>query len=868
VSDARLNTLQVGLDAVAASQLIQLSSLPFFCSRDGVPLVTIALILPRAVRTNANLLRWTVCTEELCFNHPATATFFGAGKAIPIQRGGSIYQRGVATLQKRINDGQWVHLYAEGRVWQEQGMPLRDEQGRWCSGSGRCGEPWVKVGPLKWGVGKLIANASKTPIVVPIYHRGLNDTMPQDRENQLIFAAPQLQNNTLISVQAGDPISVVDLIDDYHSKARARACKRNERRLHEYRAELTQKGVPKERIDHLLKPFEEAQKRWDEASRALAKRASTSLSSPTGDNTSAASTSDDGGAGWSGWFWGLLGYPPAVAPSSSTVTALRAGDIGTATSAALRSSRRPSAVGTPTIINPSLNPKNTVEEASDHTGSSARVAGLSRPVDPASLAAAAEEKAAAAAACATSASSSLGAVVSDLEAKAVQRAAELEAVARETAADLEARLVATTKEIETQAAELMERLRELRRGATGGGGSGASGTSSFSSSSAPSSPSSSPSSHPPLMGRLAAAAKEAVNEAETSLREVAEKTKESVRAWRSSVSVPAPAPTPTATATQSAQQQQQQQQHQQQVREKPEPVEAASTTHPSTSSTGPKRIASSASAVDADSLAHALPPFVLNGNGSGSTSSEEPVLEVIPTRTLRTGATVPQYVEAPLRIKPPDHLFLTPTEAVEEEDYRLQLYSDIAGRLEQALVVLEAQVMRRRREVHGHIESRPMEGINHRWGPSHVPITYPGVPRPVEAGDEYAAKVEDQIYQSRYQSAAFAQSLADEKNEKRDDYERRFKKGLDEDGKRKRGLVGGVIDWLLGDWEGGAGSRSEVERAALEALEATRAAKQQQRSPIATMIRETFGGGKKRTASSSSTATSAETTATAGGELK
>lgn len=116
------------------------------CSRDGVPLITVAnhasclddpgitsLILPWAVRSNADLLRWTVCTEELCFYHPGTSSFFGAGNAVPIQRGGSLYQKGLATLQAKLNEGRWVHLYAEGRVWQEQGLPLRDEEGRWCS---------------------------------------------------------------------------------------------------------------------------------------------------------------------------------------------------------------------------------------------------------------------------------------------------------------------------------------------------------------------------------------------------------------------------------------------------------------------------------------------------------------------------------------------------------------------------------------------------------------------------------------------------------------------------------------------------------------------------------------------------------------
>lgn len=237
------------------------------------------------------------------------------------------------------------------------------------------------------------------------------------------------------------------------------------------------------------------------------------------------------------------------------------------------------------------------------------------------------------------------------------------------------------------------------------------------------------------------------------------------------------------------------------------------------------------------------------------------MLEVIPTRRLRTGAVVPQYVEAPLRIKPPDHLFLTPQEAVEEEDYRLQLYSDISTRLEQALVVLEAQVMRRRRELHGHVEARPMEGVlpEHRWGQQGKPddpITFPGVPFPPptptgdKEADDYRAKLQEQEYQSRYQAAAFAQALADDKNHRSEEYPSEFKLKLskkgseDEEGKVQRGLVGGLVHWLLGGWEG-PGSDSEA--AAIAALEASRAAASgSPRSPIASAIRATFGGAKKQ----------------------
>jgi hypothetical protein len=66
------------------------------------------------------------------------------------------------------------------------------------------------------------------------------------------------------------------------------------------------------------------------------------------------------------------------------------------------------------------------------------------------------------------------------------------------------------------------------------------------------------------------------------------------------------------------------------------------------------------------------------------------------------------YVEAPLRIKPPDHEVLTREEAEAEETIRLQLYADIAARIHESLVKLEGQVMEHRR-AKGWEELRPQK---------------------------------------------------------------------------------------------------------------------------------------------------------------
>ena len=161
-----------------------------------------ATLLPMGVCLTPERMRWGVCTEEICFSSPWIAAFMSMGKALPIQRGGSIHQKAMATLQARVNEGDWVHVFPEARIWQEDGTPQRDEEGRWCSAGGRCGPPWQKVGPFKWGVGKIIANAETQPIIVPYFHQGMAYIRPQSRENQYLFNWPIFFQRKQLTVKA------------------------------------------------------------------------------------------------------------------------------------------------------------------------------------------------------------------------------------------------------------------------------------------------------------------------------------------------------------------------------------------------------------------------------------------------------------------------------------------------------------------------------------------------------------------------------------------------------------------------------------------------------------------------------------------
>ena len=81
-------------------------------------------LLPYSVLWRPNTMRWSMCSEELCFFHPAVGTFMGAGRVLPVRRGGSIFQKVLVDYQQAMERGEWAHIFPEGRVWQEVRRPI------------------------------------------------------------------------------------------------------------------------------------------------------------------------------------------------------------------------------------------------------------------------------------------------------------------------------------------------------------------------------------------------------------------------------------------------------------------------------------------------------------------------------------------------------------------------------------------------------------------------------------------------------------------------------------------------------------------------------------------------------------------------
>ncbi|XP_057976401.1 N-acylphosphatidylethanolamine synthase isoform X4 [Malania oleifera] len=107
---------------------------------------------------DANLARWVLAAEDICFKNIVLSYFFRLGKCIPITRGAGIYQEHMNEALDRLSDGAWLHTFPEGKVFQED----------------------TAIKRLKWGTASLIVRAPITPIVLPIVHHGFEGVMPEN----------------------------------------------------------------------------------------------------------------------------------------------------------------------------------------------------------------------------------------------------------------------------------------------------------------------------------------------------------------------------------------------------------------------------------------------------------------------------------------------------------------------------------------------------------------------------------------------------------------------------------------------------------------------------------------------------------------
>ncbi|KAA0183364.1 hypothetical protein HAZT_HAZT001828 [Hyalella azteca] len=122
-------------------------------------------ILPWKSLWSAHLMRWSLAAHDIVFTTRSLNWFFSSGKCVPCIRGNGVFQASMDFCCSRLREGSWVHIFPEGKVNEKKEI-LR----------------------LKWGIGRLIYDCcdlarfpGKAPIILIIYHLGMDSVLPNTR---------------------------------------------------------------------------------------------------------------------------------------------------------------------------------------------------------------------------------------------------------------------------------------------------------------------------------------------------------------------------------------------------------------------------------------------------------------------------------------------------------------------------------------------------------------------------------------------------------------------------------------------------------------------------------------------------------------
>lgn len=144
--------------------------------------------LPFSIVCNHNRIRWALAAHDICFTNKYHSLFFMAGKCIPVIRGAGVYQAAVDFCIEKLALGDWVHIFPEGRV------NMTKEHLR-----------------FKWGIGRIIYESPVLPIIVPIWHEGMDTVLPN-------YPPYILQLRKKVTINIGQPIDLKELVGKLKEK--------------------------------------------------------------------------------------------------------------------------------------------------------------------------------------------------------------------------------------------------------------------------------------------------------------------------------------------------------------------------------------------------------------------------------------------------------------------------------------------------------------------------------------------------------------------------------------------------------------------------------------------------------------------------
>ncbi|XP_063689442.1 tafazzin-like [Bolinopsis microptera] len=130
-------------------------------------------------------VRWVPGAHELCYEGGKFVKLKGLtmslGKTSSCRRGEGVYQPCMDFSIEQLNQNRPVHIFVEGKVNETRNL-IR----------------------TKWGIGRLIQDCERPPIVLPWVHRGMEEVLP------MYHSIPKF--NKKITIGIGDPIETEELL--------------------------------------------------------------------------------------------------------------------------------------------------------------------------------------------------------------------------------------------------------------------------------------------------------------------------------------------------------------------------------------------------------------------------------------------------------------------------------------------------------------------------------------------------------------------------------------------------------------------------------------------------------------------------------